>query len=151
LGDNSFCRNFTLGIGGFFQNFTLVDNSSCQNFTLGNSSSCQNFTLVDNSSCRDFTFGNSIICRNFTFGNNIYCLNFTLGNNSSINLQNSGTITQNMQNLTIKDNCNVNVDISAATTIYQTFPKTIFARQDGTPRLSYYNNSDVLVIVPVNN
>ncbi len=45
---------------------------------------------------------------------------------------------------------NVNVDISAATIIYGDYTKEIFARQDGTLRLSYFNNSDVLTVVAVN-
>jgi hypothetical protein len=151
LGNSSYCNSFTLGNGSYCTSFTLGNSSNCTSFTLGNNSYFQNFTLGDSSYCNSFTLGNNSNCTSFTLGDNSSFNTLTLGNNSSIYLSNTGTLPQSIEILTIQDNCSVNVDISAATTIYQTFPKTIFAREDGTPRLSYYNNSDVQVIVDVDN
>jgi hypothetical protein len=76
-------------------------------------------------------------------------INNTFKNNSIWTVTNTVTNKQ-IQNVT-SDGVNLSIDISAATDIYGLFSKNIFSRQDGTPRLSYYNNSDVLVVVPVNN
>jgi hypothetical protein len=44
----------------------------------------------------------------------------------------------------------VNEDISAATIIFQDFSRIIYKRPDGTSKIRYYNNSDVLVVTNIN-
>jgi hypothetical protein len=49
------------------------------------------------------------------------------------------------------DNRETEIDVSSATFLFQVnLTKNIFTRQDGTPRLSYYDNTDTLKIVDVN-
>jgi hypothetical protein len=64
---------------------------------------------------------------------------------------------KNIRNI-ISLNAIINIDISSATTIFSSgtpstiygFPITLTTRQDGTPRLSYLNNSDIIVYVDLN-
>lgn len=54
-----------------------------------------------------------------------------------------------IEQMTFEANVN-NVDFSGATIIFGSYSKKVFTRQDGTPRLSYYDNTDTLQIVDVN-
>jgi hypothetical protein len=71
--------------------------------------------------------------------------------NSTFDFSTSGTLSSKTIQYNYVQNSNITVDISATTTIFGNYPKNIFKRADGTIRLSYYNNSDVLTVVDVNN
>jgi hypothetical protein len=43
-------------------------------------------------------------------------------------------------------NAIINVDMTTATIVFADYSKTAYKRPDGTFKLRYYNNSDVLVI-----
>lgn len=51
---------------------------------------------------------------------------------------------------TIRDNINSSIDFTAATHVYGAYNTEIFKRQDGTAKLTYFDNSDVLTVVNAN-
>ena len=145
-GSSSFNSN-TLSGGSDFYNNTLSGSSFNSN-TLSSNSSFNSNTLSSNSSFNSNTLSSSSYFQNNTLSNSSYFQNNTIQSNSIWQFTN--TITGNtLQNITTNA-ANVNIDISAATDIYGTFSKNIFSRQDGTPRLSFVNNSDIVVIEDVN-
>jgi hypothetical protein len=102
----------------------LSGNSRIQNNTLSGNSRIQNTTLSGSSSIQNTTLSGSQL----TFSNEI--------------------IGKTTSNLEIR-NSNVSIP-DTATIIFDTnLSKTIFRRLDGTPRLQYVNNSDVIVITDV--
>lgn len=89
-----------------------------------------------------------------SINNNVMTSGSYIGNNSLVfstfDFTPSGTlINVVITNIEARDS-QILLDISTATIIYGSYSKQIFKRQDGTPRLGYYNNSDVFTIVNVN-
>ena len=59
-------------------------------------------------------------------------------------------IIEKVLQLTHFNGVNVNEDFSLSTIIFGGYTKNVFSRQDGTPKLSYFDNTDTLVVVNVN-
>ncbi len=149
-GDGCFINITTFSVGCVINNTTWGDYCYIESTTWGDYCHIQNTT-----------WGVDCYIANTTWGTNCRIISTILAVNTGLSeliTQNrvtfsftTGYLTQTLQNISIGSNVTLNQNLSTATTIYQTFYKTIFNRQDGTPRLSYYNNSDVQVIVPVDN
>jgi len=113
---------------------TLLNGNSIDSNDLDNSdvfyndlkSSTINFNILVNS----YMFSNSLIQSQFDFST-------------------SGTLTSKTISKIDVKNSIVTDDISSATIIFGDYSKQIFKRQDGTPRLGYYNNSDVFTVVDI--
>ena len=79
-------------------------------------------------------------------------------NSSGFNSNTLSSSNFHFSNPTNVFRCNANsfnvfnyiIDLLGATIISSDYTKELFNRQDGTPRLSYVNNSDVIVITNVN-
>jgi hypothetical protein len=133
-----------VGGGNLFSN-TLISSS---NFTYNTINSSQ---ISYNSLSGSATFYSNILSSSGFISN-------TLGTASNFgdNLLIGSTLTSTTQlvNKTIQkltmENGVVNEDISAATIIFQDFSRTIYKRPDGTSKIKYYNNSDVLVVTNIN-
>ena len=155
---DSSIQNNTLSGNNFtvIQYNTLTD-GNIQSNTLTNGSSIQTNTLT-NSSIQSNTLSNSVIYNNISTINssiesNILTDSYITYNtlvNSSFDFSTSGTLTSKTIS-NIEANYAVAIfNISAATIIYGNYTKQIFTRQDGTVKLSYYDNTDVLQVVAVN-
>jgi hypothetical protein len=108
----------------YINNNNLSGYSYIQNNTLSSGSYIYNNTLSSNS----YIYNNTLSSSQLIFKNEI--------------------ISKNVSNLEIR-NSNVSIP-DTATIIFDTnLSKTIFRRLDGTPRLQYVNNSDVIVITDV--
>lgn len=69
----------------------------------------------------------------------------TIGNENTGN-----TIGNGFKKNEIKNAASVNINFTASTHVYADYNTEIFTRQDGTAKLSYFDNSDVLTIVDAN-
>lgn len=47
------------------------------------------------------------------------------------------------------ENVSIDTDLSSAILIYENFNKKIYSRPDGTPKITYFNNSDTIVIADI--
>ena len=159
LASGAYIDTLTLKEGCSFYYVTLSKNSYIASISLDVSSTFYNVSVGVNSNISSIATSSNCNINNISVGNSSSLVNFNLDNidfkfvticNNSI-FSDLGVLTQELTNLTVQDNCTSNIDISAATTIYQLFAKTIFAREYGKPRLSYWNDSDVQVIVDVDN
>jgi hypothetical protein len=136
--------------GGSSMNaITLTGGSTMNTITLTGGSYMYNITLTSGSSMNSITLTSGSM-NNITLTSGSYMNNITL-TSGNLNLNSTGIINNKTIQKIIIENATVTQDLSAATTIYSSFSKKIFAREDGTPRISYYNNSDVQIIVPINN
>jgi len=147
LSNGCYIYNNTLSDESYIDSNTLSSNSSIKSNTLSSSSSIQNSTLSSMSYIQYNTLSNVSSIQNNTLGDNSY-IQFNTLSRSNFTFSNAVNITR----------CNANsfnipgstINLSGATIISSNYTKELFNRQDGTPRLQYVNNSDVIVITDVN-
>ena len=176
LSGNSYIQNNTLNnssrinsntLSGSSINYNTLSNSYIQYNTLSNNSYIQYNTLSNGGSIQYNTLSSGSI-RNNTLSNNSYIQYNTLSSGSiRNNTLNNGSRIQNTtlsgsqltfsneiigktaSNLEIK-NSNVSIPNTATIIFNPSLSKTIFSRLDGTARLQYVNNINVIVITNVN-
>ena len=125
---------------------TLSSNSYIKNNTLSSSYISYN-TLNSNSNIYNNTLSSgSNIYNNTLSSSNIY--NNTLSNSSLLRFSGGDVVSKTLTKLTMEGN-NTVIPTSATIIFNQNISKTIFKREDGTSRLQYVNNSDVIVITDV--
>jgi hypothetical protein len=172
LGIGAYIENITLSIEASIGNCTFDANSVLKdtNFeqraflayvTLGKEVQISYSTLkqgayVNSSEFEDGTGGLAYVTMEggsrielTTFKPSAYFTRLTLGKGSLIS---SCVIPleKAIENLIIEPNVEINaVDLSTATIIYNTYPRTVYERPDGALKIRYYNNSDVLVITDI--
>ena len=162
----SYIYNNTLSSSSYIQYNTLSSSSYIQNNTLSSSSYIQNNTLsisyiryntLSSSYIQNNTLSSSSYIQYNTLSGNSRIQNNTLSGNSRIqyNTLSSSQLTfsneiigKTTSNLEIR-NSNVSIPNTATIIFNPSLSKTIFKRLDGTPRLQYVNNSDVIVITNV--
>ena len=105
----------------------------------------QNNTL-SNSYISNNTLSSSYI-QNNTLSNS-YIQNNTLSNSSLLQFSGGSLVSKTLTRLTMEGN-NTSISITANIVFNQNISKTIFKREDGTSRLQYVDNSDVIVITNV--
>ena len=138
----------TLNNGSFILQNKLK-NSSFYNNVLNLDSTFNNNTLSNGSYFSQNNLNTSSFISNNLTSNSGFIYN-TCRNHSTWTFTNTFN-SKTLQKIT-SDAVIFNLGIGGpASTIYIDHSKNIFSRQDGTPRLSYYNVSDVLVIVNINN
>jgi hypothetical protein len=170
FGHNAYQDNLTFGQGSHQSNITFGQNANQYNLTFGQGAYQNNLTFGQNASQGYLAFGQGAYQDYLTFGQNAYQNNLTFGQGSSqlnltfgqntyqtniefdINTQldyNSQTLSTSINNARFRTNGGVVTipNISTATYIYDnTLLKDIYTRPDGTLKLKYMNDSDVLVV-----
>ena len=150
LSNGSWIGYNTLSNAIYINNNTLTNNSAITNNTLSSASGIQNNTLTNNSYITNNTLNNGSLIIINTLNNSSYIEDNTLSN-SSFNFNTSGTLSSvSIRNINANYS-NATDDISAATIIYGNYSKEMFRNSSGVTRLSYYDGSDTLNIVNVNN
>ena len=154
--DSSYINSNTLDSSNIINN--TLDNSTITTNTLDSSNI--NSNTLDNSSITNNTLDNSSINSNTLDSSNIIDIN-NLDNSSAIYANSltssslifttSGTLSGVAISSIRAEGSIVTADISSATDIYGMFSKYIFKRQDGQIRMSYYDNTDTLQVVMVDN
>ena len=148
IGDNYY------ELGGVF----AISNNVLGVGSLGNSIGVGSKNNTFGNSTQNNTFGNNTY--NNTFGNNTYNNTFgddtsnnTFGDDTSNNTFGNSTYNNTFGNSTNNNtfgNIIQSVDFTITPTpthVYGSYPCNIFKRQDDTVRLSYYDNTDALIIV----
>jgi hypothetical protein len=149
-------NNLTFGQGSYQQNLTFGAYSSQNTLTFGTYSSQYNLTFGANSGQFNLTFGTSSYQSNLTFGvgsyqDNLifgtgsYQQNLTFGAGSQVDFNNQ-TLNSNMGYVEFKTMNFTVPDLSSATYIFDSNIKEVYQRPDGTIKLKFMNNSDVLEV-----
>ena len=131
LSNNSVISSNTLNRGGFVSN-SLSSNSSIQNNTLNNSSYNSNNLSNDSQISNITTSGIDGFYDNTLQNNSIWAF--------------SNTVTQNISNINSLGG-NFNGDISAATYIYQTYPRTMTLTNVGDLAIGFVNIPNVNYVI----
>ena len=130
-----------------FYNNTLSNNSYILSNTLSNDSYILSNTL-SNSYLENNTLSNNSGILSNTLSSNSSIQKNTLSNDSLLQFSGGSVVSKTLSRLTMSGN-NTSISISATIIFNQNISKTIFKREDGTSRLQYVNNSDVIVITNV--
>ena len=145
FGQNSYQYNLTFGTGSYQYNLIFRESSSQSDLTFGQSSGQFNLTFGAGSGQYNLIFGQDSYQNNLTFGQNSYQFNLTFGQNSQVDFNNQ-TLNSNMEYIDFKTK-NITVpDLSSATYIFDGNVKEVYQRPDGTIKLKFMNNSDVLEV-----
>ena len=106
----------------------------------------RNLTIGQNAYQLNLTFGSNASQYNLTFGNNAYQQYLNFAENTQLNYNNQ-TLNSNIEHVSFRTKAITVPDLSTATYIYDnTLLKDIYTRPDGTLKLKYMNDSDVLVV-----
>ncbi len=144
-------------------NSTIFDN------TLNMASVIDGNTLTGNTIKRNILTNNSTIETNYfkgTSGGGIIGCNLSLSYLWNHTFTNNSVISDCIFNSSQLDGCILNgypkiityltmnytvnqTNLNSATIIFGNYPKTIYVRPDGQKRITYYNNSDALVITTI--
>ena len=122
--------------------YILFNELSQQNYIYNN-------TLSSDSSINNNTLSNNSYIQNNTLSSNSRIQSNTLSNDSMLQFTGGDVVSKTLTRLTMEGN-NTTISISATIIFNQNISKTIFKREDGTSRLQYVNNSDVIVITDIN-
>ena len=159
FGQNSYQNNLIFGQNSYQNNLIFGGNSGQFNLIFGGNSGQSNLTFASNSYQSQLTFGSGSHQNNLTFASNSYQDNLTFGNNlgqdnltfgsgSQLNY-NSQVISSNMQYINFTTRIATVPDLSAATLLFDGNVKEVYQRPDNALKIRYYDNSDALVIVDI--
>ena len=145
FGNSSRQTNLTFGNNSYQTNLTFGQNSRQNNLTFGTNSNQYNLTFGQNSNQFNLTFGQSSSQFNLTFGQNSRQYNLTFGEDSQVDFNNQ-TLNSNMEYVDFKTKNFTVPALSSATYIFDGKIKEVYQRPDGTIKLKFMNNSDVLEV-----
>ena len=157
FGQSAYQSHLTFGQGANQFNLTFGQNASQFNLTFGQSANQSYLTFGQSANQNNLTFGQSAYQFNLTFGqdaiqsyltfgNNSYQYNLTFAESTQLNYNNQ-TLNSNIEHVSFRTKAITVPDLSTATYIYDnTLLKDIYTRPDGTLKLKYMNDSDVLVV-----
>ena len=157
FGDGAYQTNLTFGNGANQTNLTFGSSANQQNITFGISAWQYYLTFGGAANQGNLTFGNGAYQSYLTFGiyayqhkltfdSGAYQQNLTFAENTQLDYNNQ-TLNSNIQYVSFRTKAVIVPNLSSATYIYDnTLLKDIYTRPDGTLKLKYMNDSDVLVV-----
>ena len=138
-------QNNYLGTGGSGTATTSLVNITIKDNELSSGSKIYNNSLTDSCIIANVLAGGSLIQNNVPYRS---VFGYNNLNNSSLDFSAGAVDDKRVDQITVRNSWATG-DISAATIIYGNYSKEIIKRQDGTLRLLYFNNSDVLTPVTI--
>ena len=145
FGQNSNQNNLTFGQNSSQSNLIFGTRSSQYNLTFGNNSFQSNLIFGSGSAQSNLTFGDGSYQQSLTFGSGSHQITLTFGDGSRLNY-NSQVISSNMEYINFNTKDVIVPDLSAATLLFDSNIKEVYQRPDGTIKLKFMNNSDVLEV-----
>ena len=156
FGASSYQQNLTFGQDSRQSVLTFGQDSNQYNLTFGQYSYQGNLTFGQDSRQYNLTFGASSYQGNLTFGASSYQGNLTFGQNSNQNNLTFGqgsqlnydlqTLLSNMSFVNFRTKSVIIPILTAATYIFDGNIKEVYQRPDGTLKLTFINNIDILQI-----
>ena len=137
--------NLIFGQDANQNNLTFGQNANQNNLTFGQDAYQFNLTFENNASQYNLTFGNNASQYNLTFGNNASQQYLNFAENTQLNYNNQ-TLNSNIEYVSFRTKAITVPDLSTATYIFDGNIKEVYQRPDGTIKLKFMNNSDVLEV-----
>ena len=159
FGTNAFQNYLTFGGGayqiyltfgsGAFQDYLTFGGGAYQIYlTFGIGAYQSNLTFGSGAFQDYLTFGGGASQYNLTFGSNATQRNLNFAENTQLNYNNQ-TINSNIEYVSFRTKPKVVPNLSTATYIYNGNIKEVYQRPDNALKIRYYDNSDVLQIVDI--
>ena len=145
FGQDSNQYNLTFGQYSYQGNLTFGQDSRQYNLTFGASSYQGNLTFGASSYQGNLTFGQNSNQNNLTFGQSSIQQNLTFGQGSQLNYD-LQTLLSNMSFVNFRTKSVIIPILTAATYIFDGNIKEVYQRPDGTLKLTFINNIDILQI-----
>jgi hypothetical protein len=146
FGQGAYQSYLTFGQSAYQNNLTFGQDANQSYLTFGQNANQNNLTFGQNANQSYLTFGSNASQYNLTFGNISHQYNLTFAESTQLNYNNQ-TLNSNIEHVSFRTKAITVPDLSTATYIYDnTLLKDIYTRPDGTLKLKYMNNSDVLVV-----
>ena len=147
--DNSLSFSQMINISLFDSDISSNSLDSGSNITyssLRNNSSIDNNVLIINCSFNNNDMTSTSIT---AISMSASSIEYNLMKNSYFSFTGIKTLSK-ISKINISDSVINNINIATSSIIYATHSRNVFSRQDGVVKISYYNNSDVLVIGNIN-
>jgi len=141
-------QNLNFGSGASQTNLTFVSGAYQVNLTFGSDAYQQSLTFGSGAFQYNLTFGSGAGQYNLTFGSGAFQQSLNFAENTQLNFSNQ-TINSNIEYVSFRTKTITVPDLSTATYIYDGNIKEVYQRPDGALKIKYYNNSDVLQIVDI--
>ena len=148
FGSNAYQYNLTFGSRAYQGNLTFGSNASQNNLTFGTNAYQNNLTFDSGALQYNLTFGSGAYQSNLTFGSGAYQNNLNFAEKTQLNFNNQ-TINSNIEYVSFRTKSVTVPDLSAATYIYDGNIKEVYQRPDNALKIRYYDNSDALQIVDI--
>ena len=145
FGENSYQSTLTFGENSYQQNLSFGENSYQSNLSFGESSNQYSLSFGENSYQSNLSFGESSNQYSLSFGENSYQSNLSFGQGSQLNYD-SQTLLSNMSFVNFRTKSVIIPILTAATYIFDGNIKEVYQRPDGTLKLTFMNNIDILQI-----
>ena len=131
--------------GAYQYNLTFGRGASQFNLTFGQDANQSYLTFGQNANQNNLTFGSNASQYNLTFGNNSHQYNLTFAESTQLNYNNQ-TLNSNIEYVSFRTKAITVPDLSTATYIYDDNIKEVYQRPDGTIKLKFMNDLDVLEV-----
>jgi len=138
-------QSLTFGQGAFQSNLTFGQNANQYNLTFGQYASQSYLTFGQNAYQSYLTFENNASQYNLTFGSGAIQQNLNFAEYTQLDFNNQ-TLNSNMEYVSFRTKAITVPDLSTATYIFDGNIKEVYQRPDGTIKLKFMNNSDVLEV-----
>ena len=159
FGSNAHQSNLTFGSGAgqnkisfgsvaFQEYLSFGSNAYQSNLSFGSNANQSNLTFGRGAYQEYLSFGRGAEQKYLTFGSNVYQNNLTFAESTQINFNNQ-TISSNIEYVSFRTKSVTVPDLSSATYIYDGNIKEVYQRPDNALKIRYYDNSDVLQIVDI--
>ena len=159
FGSNAFQYNLTFGSNAGQSNLTFGSNAGQGSLTFGSNAYQSYLTFGSNAGQGSLTFGSNAYQQNLTFGSYAHQSNLTFGSDAyqaylnfaeytTLDYDNQ-TVNSNIEYVSFRTKSVTVPNLSSATYIYDGNIKEVYQRPDNALKIRYYDNSDVLQIVDI--
>ena len=148
FGSNAYQENLTFGSNAYQENLTFGSGAYQQYLTFGSNARQGNLTFGSGANQYSITFGSNANQSNLTFGSGVYQNNISFAEYTQLDFNNQ-TINSNIEYVSFRTKSVTVPDLSAATYIYDGNIKEVYQRPDGALKIRFYDNSDALQIVDI--
>ena len=148
FGSGVYQDNLTFGSGASQVNLTFGNNANQVYLTFGSGAGQVNLTFGSGASQYKIIFGNNASQAILTLGSSVYQQNITFTEYTQLDFNNQ-TISSNIEYVSFRTKAVSVPNLSSATYIYDGNIKEVYQRPDGALKIRYYDNSDVLQIVDI--
>ena len=148
FGSNAYQENLTFGSNAYQENLTFGSGAYQQYLTFGSNARQGNLTFGSGANQYSITFGSNANQSNLTFGSGVYQNNISFAEYTQLDFNNQ-TINSNIEYVSFRTKSVTVPNLSTATYIYDSNIKEVYQRPDNALKIRYYDNSDVLQIVDI--